>query len=115
MTYPSDMDLFTQPTIEEARKMRDEALARASAEFVRKAKDFVIKFLQNGPASGEDITDACKAAGIRPRNDKAFGAVYMSLSRSGTIVKAGHAQRRKGHASDGGNIWKLSTPQQPCQ
>lgn len=105
------MDLFTQPTMEEARKQRDEALARASAEFVRRAKEFVIKFLQNGPASGEDITDACKAAGIRPRNDKAFGAVYMSLAKGGRIVKAGTSQRRKGHATTGGNIWALA--QQP--
>lgn len=59
-------------------------------------------------APGEDITDACKAEGIKPpKDDRAFGPVYMALAKQGRIVKDGNVKRRKGHACHGGIIWKL--------
>lgn len=105
-------DLFHQPPLEVARKRRDAILVTtqvsAGTEFSRKATEFILAHLkEHGECPGEDITDACKAAGIKPDDDRAFGSVYMMLSRRKMIVKAGFCQRRKGHATSGGNIWKL--------
>lgn len=95
---------------------RDEALERVEAKatsddptFMQRATAFVLKYLgERGEASGEKITDACVAAGIEPENHKAFGAVYMTLARSGRIVKVGMCPREKGHGSGGANIWRLA-------
>ena len=62
---------------------------------------------EHGACPGEDITDAAIAAGIVPDELRAFGAVFMSLSRSGKIIKAGTCQRRKGHGSAGGHVWAI--------
>lgn len=91
---------------------RDIAMAEveqsAGAVFAEQAKAFVIDYLTQHPngAHGEDITDACKNAGIIPHDDRAFGPVYMRLSRMGLIQKIAHAPRAKGHATSGGNIWQ---------
>lgn len=80
--------------------------SRQAGPFAGRAADFIVAYLrENGPCSGETLTDACKAAGIIPHNDKAFGGVYMALSIRGKIRKAGFCQRRKGHATAGGTIW----------
>jgi hypothetical protein len=91
---------------------RDAALAKlqenAGELFMAKASAFVASYLAaHGSASGEDITDACKAAGIVPHCDKAFGAVYLGLSRKGIIEKAGYCERRKGNGTAGGILWRL--------
>jgi len=107
-------DLFHQPPMEVAIKQRDTALIQvqtsAGAEFSRAAMDFVVSHLRaNGATPGEDITDACKAAGIvPPKDDRAFGPVFMSLSKRGIITKVGACKRRKGHATSGGSIYELS-------
>ena len=95
---------------------RDAAMSRVQAkageDFGRKAREFILSYLrQNGATSGEDVTDACKAAGITPHDDRAFGPVYMSLSRNGHIRKAGMVPRRKGHATAGGYVWELNNEQ----
>jgi hypothetical protein len=93
------------------REQRDKALAQvehnAGAEFMDRAKAFVLRYLicHLAGASGEDITDAAKAFGIVPHNDKAFGPVYASLSRSGQIAKCGYAKRKKGHGTHGAILW----------
>jgi hypothetical protein len=91
---------------------RDEAMRAiveyAGQRFLEQAKKFVLRYLAaHGESSGEDITDACVAAGITPHDERAFGPVYMSLARKGLIVKAGMTIRRKGHGTAGGNIWRL--------
>lgn len=94
---------------------RDHAIAQvernAGQAFTDQAKAFVIAYLTaHGTASGETLTDACMAAGIVPANGpRAFGAVYMSLSKRGQIVKCGTAVRKKGHLTSGGNLWRIST------
>lgn len=73
-----------------------------------RARDFVLDQLrQHGPSSGEDLTDAAKAAGITPPDDRAFGAVFSFLSRKRAIEPAGFCERRKGHGTAGGRIWAL--------
>lgn len=92
---------------------RDEAMraiiAHAGQRFRREAEEFVLAFLErNGETPGEFITDACKAAGIVPHDDRAFGPVYMALSRRGLIEKVASCQRRKGHGTNGGIVWRLA-------
>lgn len=107
-------DLFHQPPMAVAIKRRDAVLLRVrskeSMEFSIKARKFIVEYLsKNGASSSEDITDACKAADIKPeKDDRAFGPEYMALARNGTICKVGACQRRKGHATAGGNIWELT-------
>lgn len=80
----------------------------AEPGFQARATAFVCAYLRHhSAAAGEDITDACRAAGICPPDDRAFGAVYQGLVRAGLIAKCGSAPRRKGHATSGGNVWRM--------
>lgn len=103
-----------QPTLEDWKTERDAALqqvaANAGERFLERAKTFVLRYLsKHAQASGEEITLACKAAGIVPVNtDRAFGAVYRSLSVAGRIEVCGEAIRTRGHGTRGGNLWKLT-------
>lgn len=100
-----------QTSLLDAIEARDQAMAQveehAGPSFRQLAEAFVLGFLRSGPATSETISDACKLAGIVPHDDRAFGPVYMALSRAGHIRKAGHAVRRKGHGTSGGNVWAL--------
>lgn len=97
-----------------AEAQREKVVAQvernAGAGFMARALEFVPRYLAtHGPTSGEIITDECKAAGIRPENtDKAFGAVYLKLSRGGVIEKAGYCARMKGNATAGGIVWRVA-------
>jgi len=103
-----------QLSLLDARQSRDVAIEQVSAKaeiisgpFAGRAADFIVAYLrEHGPTNGEDLTDACKAAGIIPHNDKAFGSVYMALAIRGKIRKTGVCKRKKGHATGGGNIWE---------
>lgn len=91
---------------------RDEAMraisAHAGQRFRREAEEFVLAFLRrNGETPGEFITDACKAEGIVPHDDRAFGPVYCALAKAGKIIKVASCQRRKGHGTNGGIVWRL--------
>lgn len=105
-----------QISIEQARELGESGMlmAQQRAErqepgFTERAKAFVLQYLRlHGDCSGEDITDACKAAGITPEEDRAFGPVYSSLSRNKQIEFAGYCDRRKGHGTAGGRIWRLA-------
>jgi len=95
---------------------RDAAMAsvaenaeEATPNFAAEAAACILDYLsRHGPTPGETLTDACKAAGIKPHDDRAFGPVYMRLSRRGAIVKAGAAVRRKGHGTSGGTVWAIA-------
>jgi hypothetical protein len=80
---------------------------KLSSAFTKEASLFVIQYLGKGPATAEELTNACKEAGMCPDDDRAFGAVYARLSHKGVIHKVGHALRAKGHYTTGGNIWAL--------
>lgn len=72
------------------------------------AKNYVLTVLkQVGPASGEFLTDACKAAGFVPHDDRAFGQVYYGLKKIGAIEVVGQGTRTKGRGTSGLNIWAL--------
>ncbi len=115
MSSQRQYNLFNQPPMEVAVKQRDAVLltvqAKAGTDFSRRATAFILHYLSQQKehrAPGEDITDACKAEGIKPpTDDRAFGPVYMAFAKQGRIVKDGNVKRRKGHACHGGLIWKL--------
>lgn len=105
-------DLFA-PSV---NQQRDQAIARvaqhaeeARAGFLEEARQFVLTYLQvHGATSGEQLTTACKAAGIRAHDDRAFGAVFLGLAKRGQIEKCGTVKRAKGHNTSGGNVWRLT-------
>lgn len=97
-----------------ATRARDAGMALAADNsgpaFQQAARAFALRYLEQvGEATGESITDAAKAAGIRPVNtDKSFGAVYMGLARAGLIVRRGWGRRLKGHLTGGATIWGIA-------
>ena len=92
-----------------ALELVEEHAEEAAPGFAEAAAACALEYLDaHGPATGERLTDVCKAAGIVPHNDKAFGPVYMRLARAGQIVKAGPAPRLKGHLTSGATIWRLA-------
>jgi hypothetical protein len=96
---------------------RDEAMARVAShaeerapDFTERAQGFVLRYLQeHGPTSGEVLSLACKAAGIRPHDDRAFGPVYFTLSRRRLIEQVGTTLRARGHGTAGGRVWQLTS------
>ena len=112
--FPGDFGMSEPATLFDYAAERDAALSRVTAGagegFVAEAREFVLGFLAGREsAPGEEMTDACKAAGIVPaKDDRAFGAVYLGLAREGKIVKCGFCLRKKGHGTGGGCIWRLA-------
>lgn len=74
----------------------------------QKLREFVLDQLRNGSTSGEWLTDLAKQYNLLHGDERRMGAVLGSLSKAGLIVKAGTCQRRKGNATAGGIVWKLS-------
>jgi hypothetical protein len=105
------LDLFAdvqcEPAAPDWKQERDagikQALDHAERDepgFGERAYEFLVKFAaENERFSGEDATDAIKAAGIIPACDKAFGAVYQRALRANLIHRVAFGQRRKGHGS----------------
>lgn len=106
--------MSVQQTInfDQAIQARDRAMERverkSGKEFQDAAKAFIVDYLDdNGPSSGEAITNACKAAGITPHDDRAFGPALYNLAKDHLIAKCGSCKRTKGHGTAGGNVWRL--------
>lgn len=102
-----------QMTFDQALVARNEAMKlvedNAGPSFNEMACEFVLGYLRRvGEAPSEEISMACSSSGIKPRDDRAFGPVYMKLARSGVIVKVGSCRRKRGHGTTGGNIWSIS-------
>lgn len=91
-----------------AMELVETAAERARRMFAADAGAFVVRYLQvHGPTSAEILTRQCRAAGITPHDDRAFGPVYMRLARMKVIEKSGAVRRERGHGTSGGNVWKL--------
>lgn len=72
------------------------------------AMAFVLAYLaRHGPTPGEVlVTEASRA--YPPHDARAFGAVFMTLSRRRLIEKCGTCVRAKGHGTAGGIVWRLA-------
>lgn len=101
---------MTTATMEQERDAALESVAHnAGMDFLAKAMQFTLGYLsEHKSQSGEEITLACKEAGIIPHDDRAFGHVYRRLAKLGQIEKCGFAQRKRGHLTSGGNVWRLT-------
>ena len=100
---------------EQSRAAGQDAAGRAEQHaalsmptFSLRARTHVLTVLAGrGDASGEELTDSCKAAGVVPPDDRAFGSVYAWLARTGQIRCVGMVSRAKGHGTSGGRVWRL--------
>lgn len=93
---------------DQALEAVETAAERARRMFAADAGAFVVRYLQvHGPTSAEVLTRQCRASGIVPHDDRAFGPVYMRLARLNVIEKVGAVRRERGHGTSGGNIWRL--------
>lgn len=102
-------NLFTHIDRDTALEQVAANAERHSPRFAERAEACMIDHLRcNGPQTGEALSDACKALGIIPHDDRAFGPVLMRLAKAKLIHKIGIAPRRKGHGCSGGNIWELT-------
>ena len=107
--------MTTQLCLDDYTTARNRALEQvernaneACSWFTTRAMSCVLDHLREyGNATGEQLTDACKKAGVLPHNDKAFGAILARLSRSKRIEKVGFAPRTKGHGTAGGIVWGI--------
>ena len=99
-----------------ARKLGQEASERAEEKANGQVPGFTERALEHirsvaqalGPESkvrGEDLVNGAKLAGIRPHDDRAFGAVFRKAVREGLIVPVGFAPRTKGHGTAGGRVY----------
>ena len=85
------------------------AKAEATTSFsTATSQALVLKFLQDGPQTGEELVLACKDAGQVPHDDRAFGTVFAQLSKQKRIRKVGFTPRQRGHGADGAVIWALT-------
>lgn len=115
MTLDMGAEHRAPTALEKARAAGDRAAAACAdkstlrtPEWRERATLWVLDHLQkHGPTSGEDLTDGCKLAGIHAHDDRAMGAVISKLVRDNLIEKYGNCQRRRGHGTAGGCIWRI--------
>lgn len=85
--------------------------AAIANEFPAKARRFVLTHLRrHGPTSGEDLTDAMLAAGMKhpSGSDKGFGGIYRGMHFVDLIEPYGDGNRRKGNNTRGATIWRIT-------
>jgi hypothetical protein len=107
---------MNQLSLELAQRLGQHAMLRtqvraehAAPGFTTRAADFILGYLRDcGPTPGELLTDLCKARGMRPPDDRAFGAVFKMLANRGEIRQCGWTERRKGHGTGGGRVWEAA-------
>lgn len=109
----NQLSIFDMPAARAAGVMASEQCAakaeRTTSFSTHLAREWVLKHLDaHGPTSGENLVDRMKAAGHVPHDDRAFGSVFQSLARERRIEKAGYVERRKGHSTGGGLLWRIA-------
>lgn len=90
-----------------ARQALDKA-ERECTHFSARAEAAILAKLEQGPASGEDLTDWVRECGVPFKDGRALGSIYARLRKRGVIRVAGSCNRRKGHGTAGGLIWELA-------
>lgn len=87
-----------------------DAATSADPSFGARAYAFIVAYVREqsakmGGVPGEQVTLAARAAGIAPKDDRAFGAVYAKAIRSGEIRVVGTCPRVRGHGTAGGRLY----------
>lgn len=108
-------DLYS-PRVEPLQQPHERLLERVAVKadreresFTADACAFVLAYLrEHGPTPVEQIVDACKASGLTPANDRAFGPVFHRLSKHRQIKVTDYVKRSKGHGTGGGNVWGIA-------
>lgn len=108
-----------QLAIDFARAQGDTGMRRAASRadrvagprFSERVADYFLAVLATrGPQTGEDLTDAARAAGFMPETDRAFGAAFKRILRHGAEIDPNAVvHRRKGHGSTGGKLYRMRT------
>jgi hypothetical protein len=108
----SDLPLFSSPPAQDVVQLRDRILERqeqaAGPNFALLATAKILTLLdRGGEASGEDLVAACRRDGTNPpRDDRAFGPIFMRLLRERRIERVRFVPRAKGHGTQGGSIYR---------
>lgn len=108
-----DATIDFKKRVRTARRLGREAATNAAdradmddPEFTRKALTFIVDYVQQrGQVPGESATLAAVNAGIRPKDQRAFGSVYATALRRGLIHVVGYVPRVRGHGSAGGKLY----------
>lgn len=81
---------------------------KVDPRFVEKACAHILKRLEGGARTGEELVDSCLDAGIKPHDARAFGVVFARLARTRQAQSRISLQpRRKGHCTSGLREWEL--------
>lgn len=101
-------------TADHARALGDYGIATSVNNAVKKgfsvaaASLVILEHLRKyGRTPGEDLVLVAKSAGHVPHDDRAFGSVFSSLSRKKEIYCVDYCNRRRGHGTAGGRIWRI--------
>lgn len=95
---------------EDQMQLALDAATSTDPGFGARAYKFIVAYVREqsallGSVSGESVTFAARAAGIRPKDDRAFGSIYAKAIRNGDIHVAGTCQRVRGHGTAGGRLY----------
>lgn len=87
-----------------------DAATSTDPSFGARAYAFIVAYVREqaavlGAIPGEQVTLAARAAGIVPRDDRAFGAIYAKAIRNSEIRVAGTCARVRGHGTAGGRLY----------
>lgn len=103
------MALELWAAVEAGNRAMAQVADHAGDDFLTRAKAHVLRVLENGPRTGEQLSDACLSQGIVPDNGdrRSFGPVIRALVAAKRIEWCGDARRVCGHGSRGGSYWRL--------
>lgn len=95
---------------EEQMQLALDAATSTDPSFGARAYTFIVAYVREqsarlGSVPGEQVTLAARAAGIRPADDRAFGAIYAKAVRRGEIKVVGYCARVRGHGTSGGKLY----------
>ena len=91
------------------RRAESRAERDAGPDFTKRlAAYFYALLVERGPLSGEDLTDAARAAGLLTGDGRSSGAAFKRLlTIGGEIVPDVSVPRRNGHGSAGGRLYRI--------
>ncbi|MCU8942218.1 hypothetical protein OE519_00350 [Pseudomonas aeruginosa] len=95
---------------EEQMQLALDAATSTDPSFSARAYTFIVAYVREqsarlGSVPGEQVTMAARAAGITPKDDRAFGAIYAKAIRQGDIRVVGACARVRGHGTAGGRLY----------